>query len=211
VLLFIDNIFRFTQAGSEVSALLGRMPSAVGYQPTLATEMGELQERITSTKQGLDHLGPGRLRAGRRLHRPRPRHHLRPPRRHHRLSRPSPSSASTRRRSPRLHLAHSRPPSRRRGALQHRPARQADPPALQGPPGHHRHPRHRRTVREDKQTVHRARKIQRFLSQPFHVAEQFTGRKGKYVKLEEPSAPSRKSATASTTTSPNRPSTCKAP
>ena len=70
VLLFIDNIFRFVQAGSEVSALLGRMPSAVGYQPTLATEMGELQERITSTKQGLDHLGAGHLRAGRRPHRP---------------------------------------------------------------------------------------------------------------------------------------------
>ena len=61
VLLFIDNIFRFTQAGSEVSALLGRMPSAVGYQPTLATEMGALQERITSTRK-LDHVGAGRLR-----------------------------------------------------------------------------------------------------------------------------------------------------
>ena len=65
VLLFIDNIFRFTQAGSEVSALLGRMPSAVGYQPTLATEMGALQERITSTTQGLHHVGAGRLCARR--------------------------------------------------------------------------------------------------------------------------------------------------
>ena len=64
MLLFIDNIFRFTQAGSEVSALLGRMPSAVGYQPNLATEMGELQERITSTKQRLDHFRAGDLRAG---------------------------------------------------------------------------------------------------------------------------------------------------
>ena len=63
VLLFIDNIFRFTQAGSEVSALLGRMPSAVGYQPTLATEMGALQERITSTHKRLHHVGAGRLRA----------------------------------------------------------------------------------------------------------------------------------------------------
>ena len=71
MLLFIDNIFRFTQAGSEVSALLGRMPSAVGYQPNLATEMGELQERITSTKKRFDHLGAGHLRAGRRLHRSR--------------------------------------------------------------------------------------------------------------------------------------------
>ena len=84
VLLFIDNIFRFVQAGSEVSALLGRMPSAVGYQPTLATEMGQLQERITSTKTGLDHLGAGDLRAGRRLHRPGAGDDLRPPRRHHR-------------------------------------------------------------------------------------------------------------------------------
>ena len=65
VLLFIDNIFRFTQAGSEVSALLGRMPSAVGYQPTLATEMGELQERITSTKTGIHHFGAGHLRSRR--------------------------------------------------------------------------------------------------------------------------------------------------
>jgi F-type H+-transporting ATPase subunit beta len=65
VLFFVDNIFRFTQAGSEVSALLGRIPSAVGYQPTLATDMGALQERITST-QGLDHLGAGHLRARRR-------------------------------------------------------------------------------------------------------------------------------------------------
>ncbi len=64
VLLFIDNIFRFTQAGAEVSALLGRMPSAVGYQPTLATDLGELQERITSTDQGIDHLRAVRVRAG---------------------------------------------------------------------------------------------------------------------------------------------------
>ncbi len=70
VLLFIDNIFRFVQAGSEVSALLGRMPSAVGYQPTLETEMGELQERITSTQQRLGDLDPGDLRARRRPHRP---------------------------------------------------------------------------------------------------------------------------------------------
>ena len=83
VLLFIDNIFRFVQAGSEVSALLGRMPSAVGYQPTLATEMGQLQERITSTRARLGHLGPGDLRAGRRPHRPRAREHVRPSRRDH--------------------------------------------------------------------------------------------------------------------------------
>jgi F-type H+/Na+-transporting ATPase subunit beta len=83
VLLFIDNIFRFTQAGSEVSALLGRMPSAVGYQPTLGTEMGELQERITSTP-GLDHLGAGDLRARRRPHRPGAGDGVHPPRRHDR-------------------------------------------------------------------------------------------------------------------------------
>ena len=75
VLLFIDNIFRFTQAGSEVSALLGRMPSAVGYQPTLATEMGALQERITSTRK-FHHLGAGCLRSRRRPDRPGPCHHL---------------------------------------------------------------------------------------------------------------------------------------
>jgi F-type H+-transporting ATPase subunit beta len=69
-LMFVDNVFRFTQAGSEVSALLGRMPSAVGYQPTLSTEMGALQERITSTNQGRNHLGAGHLRARRRLDRP---------------------------------------------------------------------------------------------------------------------------------------------
>ena len=81
VLLFIDNIFRFVQAGSEVSALLGRMPSAVGYQPTLATEMGQLQERITSTTQGRGHVGAGDLRAGRRPDRPGAGADLRPPRR----------------------------------------------------------------------------------------------------------------------------------
>ena len=84
VLLFIDNIFRFTQAGSEVSTLLGRMPSAVGYQPTLADEMGELQERITSTRGQVDHLDAGRLRARRRLHRPGAGDDVRPPGRHHR-------------------------------------------------------------------------------------------------------------------------------
>ena len=83
MLFFIDNIFRFTQAGSEVSALLGRIPSAVGYQPTLATDMGALQERITTTTQGLDHLGAGDLRAGRRLDRPGARDLVRASGRHH--------------------------------------------------------------------------------------------------------------------------------
>ena len=82
VLLFIDNIFRFTQAGSEVSALLGRMPSAVGYQPTLATEMGALQERITSTRK-LHHLGAGCLRPRRRPDRPGPCNDIHPSGRYH--------------------------------------------------------------------------------------------------------------------------------
>ena len=97
VLFFVDNIFRFTQAGSEVSALLGRIPSAVGYQPTLATDMGQMQERITSTKHGLDHLDPGRLRSCGRPDRPGAGHDLRAPRRARRFCRArSPSSASTR-------------------------------------------------------------------------------------------------------------------
>ncbi len=79
VLFFVDNIFRFTQAGSEVSALLGRIPSAVGYQPTLATDMGQMQERITTTDDGLDHLGSGHLRSGRRLDRPGTGNLVRPP------------------------------------------------------------------------------------------------------------------------------------
>ena len=121
VLLFIDNIFRFTQAGSEVSALLGRMPSAVGYQPTLLTEMGELQERITSTKQRLDHLGAGDLRAGRRLHRPGAGDDVRSPRRDH-----EPVATDRRarylsgRRSAGVDVAHSRSARPRRGALQRR-------------------------------------------------------------------------------------------
>ena len=83
MLLFIDNIFRFVQAGSEVSTLLGRMPSAVGYQPTLANEMGELQERIASTRERFRYLGAGRLRAGRRPDRPGSGHDLCPSGRHH--------------------------------------------------------------------------------------------------------------------------------
>ena len=98
VLLFIDNIFRFTQAGSEVSALLGRMPSAVGYQPTLLTEMGQLQERITSTRHGLDHVGAGDLRARRRLHRSGAGDDVRAPRRDHEpVARDRGARASTRR------------------------------------------------------------------------------------------------------------------
>ncbi len=84
VLFFMDNVFRFIQAGSEVSSLLGRVPCAVGYQPTLAEEMGKLQERITSTNERLNHLGAGGLRAGRRPYRPGSGNDLRAPRRHDR-------------------------------------------------------------------------------------------------------------------------------
>ena len=148
VLLFIDNIFRFTQAGSEVSALLGRMPSAVGYQPTLQTEMGELQERITSTKKGSitsvqaiyvpadDYTDPAPATTFAHLDATT------------NLSRqiaqlgiyPAVDPAG-------LLLAHPRPARHRRGALQDGPRREADPAALQGPAGHHRDPRHRRAVR----------------------------------------------------------------
>ena len=141
VLLFIDNIFRFTQAGSEVSTLLGRMPSAVGYQPTLADEMGQLQERITSTN-GLDHLAAGDLRARRRPHRPGAGDDVRAPRRHHRAVAPiselgiypavDPLDSTSRILDP-AYVGESTTRSR---------ARAGDPPALQGPPGHHRHPRH---------------------------------------------------------------------
>jgi F-type H+-transporting ATPase subunit beta len=138
VLLFIDNIFRFTQAGSEMSALLGRIPSAVGYQPTLATDMGQLQERITSTNKG-----SGDLRARRRLHRPGAGHRHGPPGRHHRAE---PRHRRARhlpgRRPAGLHLADPRPAGGRRGALPDRAPRAGDPAAVQGAEGHHRHPRH---------------------------------------------------------------------
>jgi len=129
-LLFVDNIFRFSQAGSEVSALLGRMPSAVGYQPTLATEMGALQERG--------------VRAGRRPDRPGPGHGVRQPRRL-----PVPGAIDLReghlpgRRSARLVEPDSRPAVRRGATLQDRPSRAADAAALPRTAGHHRHPRRR--------------------------------------------------------------------
>ena len=185
VLLFIDNIFRFVQAGSEVSTLLGRMPSAVGYQPTLADEMGELQERITSTG-AVDHVASGRVRARRRLHRPGAVHHLHPPRRHHRAVPPDRGARD---------LPGGRPlgvdvnradvRGRRRPALQRGPPGAGDPAAVPRAPGHHCHPRTRRARRGGPVTVSRARKIQRFLSQPFFVAEVFTGIAGVYVPVSE--------------------------
>ena len=187
VLLFIDNIFRFTQAGSEVSALLGRMPSAVGYQPNLATEMGELQERITSTKKGSitsvqaiyvpadDYTDPAPATTFAHLDAT-----TQP------LARRSSSWAFTRRwiRWPRPRAFSIRASSgeehydtaqRVKGVLQRYKDLQ-DIIAILGID---------ELSDEDKLTVSRARKIQTFLSQPFHVAEQFTGMQGKYVKLAD--------------------------
>lgn len=186
VLLFIDNIFRFTQAGSEVSALLGRMPSAVGYQPTLATEMGALQERITSTKTGS-------ITSVQAVYVPADD-----------LTDPAPATTFA-------HLDATTVLSRNIASLGIYPA--VDPldstsrilaPDVVGLE-HYQVARGVQQVlqrykelqdiiaimgmdelsEEDKVTVNRARKIQRFLSQPFTVAEQFTGMQGKYVPLKE--------------------------
>jgi len=186
VLLFIDNIFRFVQAGSEVSALLGRMPSAVGYQPTLGSEMGELQERITSTKKGS-------ITSVQAIYVPADD-----------LTDPAPATVFS-------HLDATTVLSRQIVELGIYPA--VDPldstsrilePGIVG----EEHYTVARRVKEilqtykdlqdiisilgmdelsdeDKLTVSRARKIQKFLSQPFHVAEEFTGQSGKYVKLED--------------------------
>ena len=186
VLLFIDNIFRFVQAGSEVSALLGRMPSAVGYQPTLSSEMGEMQERITSTKDGS-------ITSVQAIYVPADD-----------LTDPAPATTFA-------HLDASTVLSRQIAALGIYPAvdplssnsRVLDPQVIG-----EEHYSTARTVQqilqkykdlqdiiailgmdelseEDKITVNRARRIQKFLSQPFFTAEAFTGMKGKYVKLED--------------------------
>jgi F-type H+/Na+-transporting ATPase subunit beta len=186
VLLFIDNIFRFTQAGSEVSALLGRMPSAVGYQPTLSTEMGEMQERITSTTKGSitsvqavyvpadDYTDPApattfaHLDASTNLSRQIAELGIYPA--------VDPLASTSRILDPRIvgeeHYAVAR---QVQGVLQRYKDLQ-DLIAILGMD---------ELSEEDKLTVSRARKIQRFFSQPFHVAEQFTGYKGKYVKIED--------------------------
>jgi F-type H+-transporting ATPase subunit beta len=186
VLVFIDNIFRFTQAGSEVSALLGRMPSAVGYQPTLATEMGDLQERITSTKNGS-------ITSVQAIYVPADD-----------LTDPAPATAFA-------HLDATVVLSRAITELGIYPA--VDPLAsssriLDAQFIGERHYRVANEVQrilqrykelqdiiailgmdelseDDKRVVGRARRIQRFMSQPFAVAQQFTGMEGKYVKLEE--------------------------
>ncbi|HSJ08238.1 MAG TPA: F0F1 ATP synthase subunit beta, partial [Longimicrobiales bacterium] len=186
VLLFIDNIFRFTQAGSEVSALLGRMPSAVGYQPTLGTEMGELQERITSTRDGsitsvqaiyvpaddLTDPAPAaafaHLDATTRLTRPLTESVIYPA--------VDPLDSTSRILDPQfIGERHYRVASEVQRILQRYKELQ-DIIAILGMD---------ELSEEDKIIVGRARRIQRFLSQPFHVAEAFTGIKGKYVKLSD--------------------------
>ncbi len=186
VLFFIDNIFRFTQAGSEVSALLGRMPSAVGYQPTLATEMGLMQERITSTKNGS-------ITSVQAVYVPADD-----------LTDPAPATTFA-------HLDATTVLSRKISELGIYPA--VDPldstsrilsPAVLGDEHYNTAQRVKEILQrykelqdiiailgmdelseEDKLTVHRARRVQRFLSQPFHVAEQFTGLKGVLVDIKD--------------------------
>lgn len=186
MLLFVDNIFRFTQAGSEVSALLGRIPSAVGYQPTLATDMGGLQERITSTKKGS-------ITSVQAVYVPADD-----------LTDPAPATTFA-------HLDATTVLSRAIAELGIYPAvdpldstsRMLDPRVI----GDNHYFLARDTQKllqdykalqdiiailgmdelseDDKMTVARARKVQRFMSQPFHVAEVFTGTPGKFVSLEE--------------------------
>ncbi|MCB1051608.1 MAG: F0F1 ATP synthase subunit beta [Acidobacteria bacterium] len=186
VLLFIDNIFRFTQAGSEVSALLGRMPSAVGYQPTLATEMGELQERITSTKKGSitsvqaiyvpadDYTDPApattfaHLDASTNLSRQIAELGIYPA--------VDPLASSSRILDPRILGNEHYNVARKVKQILQKYKDLQDIIAILGI---------EELSEDDKLVVSRARKIQRFLSQPFHVAETFTGVKGRYVKLED--------------------------
>ena len=186
ILLFIDNIFRFTQAGSEVSALLGRMPSAVGYQPTLASEMGAMQERITSTKHGS-------ITSVQAIYVPADD-----------LTDPAPATTFS-------HLDATTVLSRKIASLGIYPA--VDPldstsriltPDIVGAEHYNTAQRVKQILQrynelqdiinilgmeelseEDKLTVSRARRVQRFLSQPFHVAEQFTGLKGKLISIED--------------------------
>ncbi len=186
VLLFVDNIFRFTQAGAEVSALLGRIPSAVGYQPTLASEMGELQERITTTKDGSitsvqaiyvpadDYTDPApattfaHLDASSVLERKIAELGIYPA--------VDPLSSSSKILDPQIVGEEHYSVARRVQSVLQRYKDLQDIIAILGMD---------ELSDEDKLIVSRARKIQRFFSQPFTVAEQFTGNKGKYVKIEE--------------------------
>ncbi|OOE14710.1 F0F1 ATP synthase subunit beta [Fictibacillus arsenicus] len=186
VLFFVDNIFRFTQAGSEVSALLGRMPSAVGYQPTLATEMGQLQERITSTKKGSvtsiqaiyvpadDYTDPApatafaHLDATTNLERKLTAMGIYPA--------VDPLASTSRALSPEIVGEEHYEVARKVQATLQRYKELQDIIAILGMD---------ELSEDDKLVVHRARRIQFFLSQNFHVAEQFTGQKGSYVPVKE--------------------------
>jgi F-type H+-transporting ATPase subunit beta len=186
VLLFIDNIFRFTQAGSEVSALLGRIPSAVGYQPTLSTDMGELQERITSTKKGSITSVQASYVPADDLTDPAPA----PAVTHHDattvLSRQiaelgiypavDPLDSTSRILDPQIVGAEHYDVARAVQQVLQKYKDLQDIIAILGMD---------ELSEEDKVTVARARKLQRFLSQPFHVAEQFTGSPGVYVRLAD--------------------------
>jgi F-type H+-transporting ATPase subunit beta len=186
VLLFIDNIFRFTQAGSEVSALLGRMPSAVGYQPNLATEMGELQERITSTKKGSITSVQAIYVPADDLTDPAPATTFSHLDATTVLSRQlveigiypavDPLASTSRILDPRIVGVEHYTVARAVKAILQKYKDLQDIIAILGID---------ELSEEDKLTVSRARKIQRFLSQPFFVAQQFTGLEGRYVKLED--------------------------
>ena len=186
VLLFIDNIFRFTQAGSEVSALLGRMPSAVGYQPTLATEMGQLQERITSTTKGSTTSVQAVYVPADDLTDPAPATTFAHLDATTVLSRSisslgiypavDPLESNSRILSPEIVGNEHYQVARQVQSILQRYVELQDIIAIMGMD---------ELSDEDKLTVSRARKIQRFLSQPFSVAEQFTGMKGKYVPIKE--------------------------
>ena len=148
VLFFVDNIFRFTQAGSEVSALLGRIPSAVGYQPTLATDMGNLQERITSTTKGSITSVQAIYVPADDLTDPAPATSLRPPGRdHHAEPRDLGAGHLPGGRPARLDQPRARPARRRAGALRNRPQGPGNAAEVQEPAGHHRHSRHGRAER----------------------------------------------------------------
>ena len=186
VLLFIDNIFRFTQAGSEVSALLGRMPSAVGYQPTLATEMGALQERITSTKRGSITSVQAVYVPADDLTDPAPATTFAHLDATTVLSRGiaslgiypavDPLDSTSRLLSPDVVGIEHYEVARAVQQILQRYKELQDIIAIMGMD---------ELSEEDKLTVSRARKIQRFLSQPFTVAEQYTGMEGRYVPVKE--------------------------
>jgi F-type H+-transporting ATPase subunit beta len=186
VLLFIDNIFRFTQAGSEVSALLGRMPSAVGYQPTLQTEMGEMQERITSTTKGSITSVQAIYVPADDLTDPAPANTFAHLDATTTLSRAisergiypavDPLDSTSRILQPGVVSDEHYDVATRVQQLLQRYKDLQDIIAILGMD---------ELSDEDKVVVQRARKVERFLSQPFHVAEVFTGRPGKYVKLED--------------------------